>query len=83
MPRLTPLTYAALFTAALLPLVYRVTFTVLDGPFPMEIKSMVVGAVVSGVLGAMAGFWLGTSASSARKNEVAEAKGPVPPAPGS
>ena len=41
----------------------------LTGPFSIEVQSMVVGAVVSGGLGAVTGFWLGSSASSQRKDE--------------
>ena len=51
--------YSAAVTAAILPLVYWVTWRVLTGPFSIEVQSMVVGAVVSGGLGAVTGFWLG------------------------
>lgn len=61
--------YSAAVTAAILPLVYWVTWRVLTGPFSIEVQSMVVGAVVSGGLGAVTGFWLGSSASSQRKDE--------------
>jgi len=61
--------YSAAVTAAILPLVYWVTWRVLTGPFGVEVQSMVVGAVVSGGLGAVTGFWLGSSASSQRKDE--------------
>lgn len=61
--------YSAAVTAAILPLVYWVTWRVLTGPFSTEVQSMVVGAVVSGGLGAVTGFWLGSSASSQRKDE--------------
>ena len=61
--------YSAVVTAAILPLVYWVTWRVLTGPFSIEVQSMVVGAVVSGGLGAVTGFWLGSSASSQRKDE--------------
>ena len=63
--------YSAAVTAAILPLVYWVTWRVLTGPFSIEVQSMVVGAVVSGGLGAVTGFWLGSSASSQRKDEKA------------
>jgi|GEM_PF-2137010 len=59
----------AIFTAALLPLVYGVVWRVLTGQFSAEVQSMVIGAVVSGALGSITGYWLGTSASSARKDE--------------
>ena len=59
----------AAVTAAILPLVYWVTWRVLTGPFSVEVQSMVVGAVVSGGLGSVTGFWLGSSASSQRKDE--------------
>lgn len=66
--------YAGWVTAALLPLVYMVVWRVLTGPFSAEVQSMVVGAVVSGVLSAVTGFWLGSSAGSVRKTELAEGK---------
>lgn len=56
-------------TAALLPLVYMVVWHVLTEPYSVEIKSMVIGAVVSSVLQAIVQFWLGSSASSQRKDE--------------
>ena len=61
--------YSAVATAAMLPLIYMVVWRVLTGPFSIEIQSMVIGAVVSGVLQAIVQFWLGTSASSQRKTE--------------
>lgn len=59
-------------TAALLPLVYMVVATVLfkDG-FSDDVRAMTVAAVISGVLGAITGYWLGTSFSSAKKDERA------------
>ena len=66
--------YSALATAAMLPLIYMVVWRVLTGPFSIEIQSMVIGAVVSGVLQAIVQFWLGTSASSQRKTEREAAK---------
>jgi membrane protein YqaA with SNARE-associated domain len=36
-----------------------------------DIKAMTVAAVISGALGAITGYWLGTSFSSARKTELA------------
>lgn len=61
--------YSATVTAAVLPLVYWVTWRVLTGPFSPEVQSMVVGSVVGSGLGAVTGFWLGSSASSQRKDE--------------
>lgn len=69
-----PVAYAGLITAALLPLVYMVVWLVLTGKFNPEVQSMVIGAVVSGVLSAISGFWLGSSASSQRKTEIVETK---------
>lgn len=66
--------YSAVATAAMLPLIYMVVWRVLTGPFSIEIQSMVIGAVVSGVLQAIVQFWLGTSASSQRKTEREAAK---------
>ena len=65
--------YSGAITAALLPLVYMVVWRVLSGPYSVEVQSMVIGAVVSGVLQAIVQFWLGTSASSQRKTEFREA----------
>lgn len=62
-------TYSAAMTAAILPLIYWVTWRVLTGPFSGEVQSMVVGAVVGSGLGAITGFWLGSSASSQRKDD--------------
>lgn len=57
-------------TAMLLPLVYLTVCAVLfTGDWTSETKAMVVAAVISGVLGAITGYWLGTSFSSARKDE--------------
>ena len=60
-------------TAAILPLVYLVVSAVLfrEG-WTDEIKMMVVTAILTGVLGGVTGYWLGTSASSARKTELGQ-----------
>lgn len=60
-------------TMALLPLVYMTVYYVLTGDFASEVKSMVIAAVVSGILGSVAGFWLGSSFSSQRKDERGKA----------
>lgn len=62
---------AVWITAALLPLVYFTVIRVLayDG-FSDEMKVMVVTAVISGILGAITGYWLGTSASSKAKDDA-------------
>ena len=58
-------------TVLLLPLVYGVVYAVLYLPgFTDEVKAMVVASVVSGLLGSIAGFWLGTSWSSSRKTDA-------------
>ena len=69
-----PAAYTALMTAALLPMVYMVVWRVLTGNFSPEVQSMVIGAVIGGVLQAVTQFWLGSSASSQRKTEIAEPK---------
>lgn len=61
--------YSVIVTAAILPLVYLVTWCVLTGPFSPEVQSMVIGSVVGSGLGSVTGFWLGSSASSQRKDE--------------
>lgn len=57
-------------TLLLLPLVYMAVGSVLwmEG-WTDEVKLMVVTSVVSGLLSAVTGFWLGTSWSSFRKDE--------------
>ncbi|MFO0454285.1 MAG: hypothetical protein ACK52I_37485 [Pseudomonadota bacterium] len=58
-------------TAALMPLVYMVTYIVLTSDsFSQDVKSMVVGAVMLGTLGAVAQFWLGSSYGSSRKTDM-------------
>lgn len=58
-------------TVLLLPLVYFVVVRVLmSDSFSTEVQSMVIAAVVSGVLGALTGFWLGTSFSSSKKDDA-------------
>ena len=71
-----------LVSLALMPLVYWVTWRVMTGPFSPEVQSMVAGAVMGTALGAMTNFWLGSSAGSARKTELAgeaKAQEPAPP----
>lgn len=62
---------ALLVTAALVPLIYIVVCAVLfrDG-FTDEMRAMVVTAVVSGMLGTMTGFWLGSSLDSRKKTDI-------------
>lgn len=55
----------------LLPLVYMTVSAVLFGEnWNDDIRIMVVTAVISGVLGAITGFWLGTSFGSFRKTDM-------------
>lgn len=58
-------------TLMLLPLVYMTVAAVLflEG-WTSETRAMVVAAVISGVLGAITGYWLGTSFSSSKKDEL-------------
>jgi len=62
-------------TLLLLPLVYMTVAAVLflEG-WTSETKAMVVAAVISGVLGAITGYWLGTSFSSSKKDDLLRAK---------
>ena len=66
---------AMLICVALLPLVYYTVYKVYtsvgEQAFPSEIKASVVSAIISGVLFAIVGFWLGTSYGSQRKTELA------------
>lgn len=56
----------------LMPMVDFVIYKVMTDPsYSSEVRSMVVAAVVSGVLSSITGFWLGTSFSSSRKTELA------------
>ena len=55
----------------LLPLVYYVAAVVLQfGDFSQETKAMVVAAIITGVLGGITGFFLGSSVSSRVKDEA-------------
>ena len=57
----------------LLPLIYMTVGAVLGlwgpGKFSTEIQASVVATVVSGTLGAMVGFFWGSSSGSAQKTE--------------
>lgn len=60
-----------IITLALLPLVYMVAAAVLFGDgWSTEIRASVVSALITGALGSIGGYWLGTSASSARKDDA-------------
>lgn len=58
----------------LMPLIYLTVATVLglvgSTKFSTEIQSMVVTAVVTGTLGTIVGYFLGSSAGSAKKTEL-------------
>lgn len=58
----------------LMPLVYMTVATVLgllgSTKFSTEIQSMVVTAVVTGTLGTIVGYFMGSSAGSAQKTEL-------------
>jgi muramidase (phage lysozyme) len=58
-------------TVMLLPLVYMTVGSVIfTSGWTSETRAMVVAAVISGVLGAITGYWLGTSFSSSKKDEM-------------
>lgn len=58
-------------TLAMIPLIYFVVIYVIRVEyFSAEIKSMVIGAIISGVLNGIMGFWMGTNFSSQRKSEI-------------
>ena len=61
---------AVWLAGALLPLVYMVVYVVLTGKFPSEVQSMVIGAVITGGLGAILQYFFGTSASSKSKDDA-------------
>lgn len=63
----------AIFIGLVIPLIYVVVFTVLGiiptgVVFSQDLVTLVVTAVVSGLLGTVAGYAVGTSNSSAQKN---------------
>lgn len=63
-------------TLLLLPLVYITVCAVLFGAdWSQDVKAMVVSSIVTGVLGGIMGYWLGTSFSSAKKDERAVEQG--------
>jgi muramidase (phage lysozyme) len=63
---------AFIVSMLILPLVYMTVGAVIFGEdWDSDIKAMTVAAVISGALGAITGYWLGTSFSSARKTELA------------
>lgn len=53
---------------ALLPLLYGTVYAVLTGAegFTSELRAAIASSVVTGVLGAVAGFWLGSSFTTSR-----------------
>jgi lysozyme len=62
---------AFVIAVLLLPLVYYVAVVVLQlGDFSQETKAMVVAAIITGVLGGITGFFLGSSVSSRAKDEM-------------
>ncbi len=66
---------AFIISASMLPLVYMVVGAVIFMPdWTMEIKAMVVSSIISLVLGAVSGYYLGTSFSSQRKTDMINAK---------
>ena len=78
-PEAKPFWYAPAFWVSLLllPLVYMVVGAVLfrDG-WSDEIKIMVITAILTGALGAITAYWMGTSSSSQRKDELAAQRRP-------
>jgi hypothetical protein len=68
---------ALLVTGALAPLIYIVVCAVvfLDG-WSDEMRSVVVTAIVTGLLGSITGFFLGSSFGSQRKTDMINDRGP-------
>jgi hypothetical protein len=70
---------AFLMSMMLMPLVYytvyRVYTSVGETAFSPEIKASVVSAIISGVLFAVVGYFLGSSASSAKKDDALAQRG--------
>lgn len=67
---------AFIVSVLLLPLVYYVAAMVLQfGDFSQETKAMVVAAIITGVLGGITGFFLGSSVSSRAKDDLIAKRG--------
>lgn len=63
---------AFLFSMAVIPLPYIAVYAVLFRPgFDKEIQVMVVTAILSGLLAALANYWVGSSWGSSRKTDAA------------
>ncbi len=69
---------AIYITALLMPLVYYVVYKVMNGVGGEQMQTMVITAIVSGTLGAIVGFWLATSFSSAKKDDAIMANQAAP-----
>ncbi len=64
----------------MIPINFAVAVVLWPGSeYSQDIKLMVVTALVTGVIGVISGYWLGTSASSSRKTELADQKLSQPP----
>lgn len=64
---------AFIITCMMVPLLYLTVWWTLreDNTLSDEVKAMVVASIMTGLLSAITGFWLGTSFSSQRKTEIA------------
>lgn len=70
------------FTVLILPVVYFATWIALTDPrFDTEIHMMVLTAIFSGLLSALAGFWVGSSWGSQTKTQIAATRLPTQPGP--
>lgn len=60
---------AAVITVLLLPLVYMIVYATIwvDGFATPDMRAFVAGGIISGLLGSIVGFWLGTSYGSMLK----------------
>lgn len=64
-------------SASLTPLIYIVVIMVLSGDYSIEVKAMVIAAVLA-ALAAITGFWLSTSYSSSKKDDAIISAGKPP-----
>ena len=72
---------AIYITAMIMPLIYYVTYSVMHGVGGETMQTMVITAIVSGSLGTIGGFWLGSSQSSNKKDDAINTVISQPPKP--
>lgn len=73
---------AIYITAMIMPLIYYVTYAVMNGVGGQQMQTMVITAIISGALGTIGGFWLGSSQGSGKKDDALAAAASTPADPG-